>query len=91
MAPVFATWNTIQSGLRALGQCHPGLAGAGGRGTPETLHAALEQAGKHTGLALIHVPVYYGPDPLGGMGVYGRWNVGNWARMSRNCATKIGL
>lgn len=24
------------------------------------------------------VLVYYGPDPLGGMSAYGRWNVGNW-------------
>ena len=26
------------------------------------------------------MPVYYGPDPLGGLGAFGRWNVGNWVR-----------
>jgi 3D-(3,5/4)-trihydroxycyclohexane-1,2-dione acylhydrolase (decyclizing) len=49
----------------------------GGR-TPESLGAALREAHAHRGLALIHVPVYSGPDPLGGMGAFGAWNVGNW-------------
>ena len=31
-----------------------------------------------TGLSLVHVPVYFGPDPLGGLGNYGAWNVGEW-------------
>ena len=39
---------------------------------------ALEEAFDHPGLSLIHVPVYFGDDPCGGMGAYGRWNVGNW-------------
>jgi 3D-(3,5/4)-trihydroxycyclohexane-1,2-dione acylhydrolase (decyclizing) len=42
------------------------------------LRKTLEEAHAHPGLSLIHVPVYYGPDPLGGMGAYGSWNVGNW-------------
>ncbi|GAB4518729.1 MAG: 3D-(3,5/4)-trihydroxycyclohexane-1,2-dione acylhydrolase (decyclizing) [Roseibium sp.] len=46
----------------------------------ETLNAALSEAQAHQGLSLIHLPVYYGPDPLGGMGAYGRWNVGNWCQ-----------
>ena len=32
----------------------------------------------HDGLSVVHVPVYHGSDPAGGMGAYGRWNVGNW-------------
>ena len=43
-----------------------------------SLSAALEQAHAHPGLSVVHVPVYYGPDPLGGMGAYGHWNVGSW-------------
>ena len=39
---------------------------------------ALEEAFDYPGLSLIHVPVYFGDDPCGGMGAYGRWNVGNW-------------
>ncbi len=44
----------------------------------ESLETALVRAHAHPGLSLVHVPVYYGPDPLGGMGAYGDWNVGNW-------------
>ena len=43
-----------------------------------SLAAALEEAFAYDGLSLIHVPVYFGDDPRGGMGAYGRWNVGNW-------------
>jgi len=42
------------------------------------LRSALTEAAGHPGLSLVHVPVYYGPDPLGGLGAYGVWNVGNW-------------
>ena len=38
----------------------------------------LKEARAHDGLSLVHVPVYAGDDPLGGMGSYGAWNVGNW-------------
>ena len=44
----------------------------------DELRAALEAARAHDGLSVIHVPVYCGDDPLGGMGAYGSWNVGNW-------------
>ncbi|MES0884234.1 thiamine pyrophosphate-dependent enzyme [Roseibium sp. SCP14] len=44
----------------------------------DSLRNALAEAHAHPGLSLIHLPVYYGPDPLGGMGAYGSWNVGNW-------------
>ena len=46
--------------------------------TPTDLTAALQRARAHRGLSLVYVPVYYGTDPAGGMGAYGRWNVGNW-------------
>ncbi|ERP94411.1 hypothetical protein Q669_31315 [Labrenzia sp. C1B10] len=55
-----------------------GLKALWGGYTGETLKAALAEAHAHKGLSLIHLPVYYGPDPLGGMGAYGSWNVGNW-------------
>jgi 3D-(3,5/4)-trihydroxycyclohexane-1,2-dione acylhydrolase (decyclizing) len=66
------------------------LALDGGR-TAASLQAALEQAGHHTGLSLIHVPVYFGSNPLAGMGVYGRWNVGNWSEDVQALRHKIGL
>jgi len=87
----FATWNTLQVDYLRWAGAIPGLLALDGGRTPEALRAALEQAGKHPGLALIHVPVYYGPDPLGGMGVYGRWNVGNWCEDVQKLRHEIGL
>lgn len=44
----------------------------------ETLDAALAAAHAHAGLSVVHVPVYGGDAPEGGLGAYGSWNVGNW-------------
>ncbi len=87
----FATWNTVHVDYLAWGRAVPGLLALDGGRRPETLQAALDQAGEHPGLALIHVPVYFGPDPLGGMGVYGRWNVGNWCDDVQTMRHEIGL
>lgn len=43
-----------------------------------SLRDALKRAHAHDGLALVHVPVYAGERPEGGLGAYGSWNVGNW-------------
>jgi len=53
------------------------LAVSGGDSVDE-LRAALKKAYAHNGLSVVHVPVYYGPDELGGLGAWGEWNVGNW-------------
>jgi 3D-(3,5/4)-trihydroxycyclohexane-1,2-dione acylhydrolase (decyclizing) len=87
----FATWNTLQVDYLRWASAVPGLLALDGGRSPEALQAALEQDGSHAGLALIHVPVYYGPDPLGGMGVYGRWNVGNWCEDVQTLRHEIGL
>ena len=87
----FATWNTVHVDYRAWAQAVPGLLALDGGHTPDTLKAALKKAGAHPGLTLIHVPVYFGSDPLGGMGVYGRWNVGNWCEDVQKMRHDIGL
>jgi 3D-(3,5/4)-trihydroxycyclohexane-1,2-dione acylhydrolase (decyclizing) len=87
----FATWNTLKVDYLTWARSIPGLLALDGGCTPETLLTALEQAGTHEGLSLIHVPVYYGSNPLGGMGVYGRWNVGNWSDEVQTLRHKIGL
>jgi 3D-(3,5/4)-trihydroxycyclohexane-1,2-dione acylhydrolase (decyclizing) len=87
----FATWNTVHVDYMAWARAVPGLLALDGGRTPEALIAALEQAGQHNGLTLIHVPVYFGADPLGGMGVYGRWNVGNWCDNVQKMRHAIGL
>ncbi len=87
----FATWNTIKVDYLTWARSIPDLLALDGGRSPESLQAALEQVGKHDGLSLIHIPVYYGPDELGGMGVYGRWNVGNWCDETQALRHKIGL
>ncbi|MGW8323597.1 MAG: thiamine pyrophosphate-dependent enzyme, partial [Thermodesulfobacteriota bacterium] len=76
--------------VRMAGAVQGVLALEGGR-SPEDLRAALERARAHDGLGLVHVPVYYGPDPLGGLGAFGRWNVGSWCRETQGLRHKIGL
>ncbi len=44
----------------------------------DSLRWALRSAHDHHGLSVVHVPVYCGPDELGGLGAWGEWNVGNW-------------
>jgi 3D-(3,5/4)-trihydroxycyclohexane-1,2-dione acylhydrolase (decyclizing) len=72
---------------RAIG----GVAAFDGGRSLESLRAALTAAFAHPGLSLVHVPVYYGPDPLGGMGVFGRWNVGNWVEVTQRMRHDIGI
>lgn len=87
----FATANRVKVDYAAWAGSVPGILALHGGYTPESLGDALEQAGRHDGLALIHLPVYYGDDPLGGMGVYGRWNVGVWSDDVQALRHKIGL
>jgi 3D-(3,5/4)-trihydroxycyclohexane-1,2-dione acylhydrolase (decyclizing) len=87
----FATWNTLQVDYRAWAGAIPGVLALDGGRSPEALKTALELAGKHAGLSLIHLPVYYGTNPLGGMGVYGRWNVGPWSETVQKMRHEKGL
>ena len=59
--------------------------------TLDEFHIALHEAYRHYGLSLIHVPVYSGSDELGGMGVFGDWNVGNWCERVQAEHHRIGL
>jgi 3D-(3,5/4)-trihydroxycyclohexane-1,2-dione acylhydrolase (decyclizing) len=68
-----------------------GVAAFPGGRSVEELVCALDQARAHQGLSLIHLPVYYGPDPLGGMGAFGRWNVGNWCDEVQALRHDLGL
>jgi 3D-(3,5/4)-trihydroxycyclohexane-1,2-dione acylhydrolase (decyclizing) len=55
-----------------------GVLAAGGGSSIEELRTALTKAYAHNGLSVVHVPVYCGPNELGGLGAWGEWNVGNW-------------
>lgn len=55
-----------------------GVKAVWGGDTAASLDAALRQAHAHDGVSVVHVPVYAGTAPEGGLGAYGSWNVGNW-------------
>ena len=77
----YLAWARSVQGVRAFD---------GGR-SPESLVAALNQARTYEGVSLVHVPVYFGPDELGGLGAFGRWNVGNWCEETQALRHRIGL
>jgi 3D-(3,5/4)-trihydroxycyclohexane-1,2-dione acylhydrolase (decyclizing) len=74
----FRTADRVAVDYVAMAASVNGLLALSGGTDAKTLTSALRQAHVHKGLSLVHVPVYYGEDPAGGMGAYGRWNVGNW-------------
>jgi 3D-(3,5/4)-trihydroxycyclohexane-1,2-dione acylhydrolase (decyclizing) len=39
----------------------------------------------------VHLPVYFGLDERGGLGAFGRWNVGNWCADTQAMRHEIGL
>lgn len=87
----FATNDHVEVDYVAWARAINGVNAIDGGRSPESLKSALEHARKHEGLSFIHVPVYHGPDPLGGMGVFGRWNVGNWCVATQELRHDIGL
>jgi len=87
----YATKDALNVDYVAWARAIQGLTAFHGGYSMAELTQALNQAKAHDGLSLIHVPVYYGPDPLGGMGVFGRWNVGNWCDATQALRHKIGL
>ena len=86
-----ATNDVVQVDYVAWARAIRGIQALDGGQSPVALRAALEAAHAYDGLSLIHVPVYFGPHELGGMGVFGRWNVGNWCAETQTLRHKIGL
>ena len=87
----FATSDAVQVDYVAWARAIRGVQGLDGGRSPDTLRLALEQARTYAGLSVVHVPVYFGPDELGGLGVFGRWNVGNWCAETQALRHRIGL
>jgi 3D-(3,5/4)-trihydroxycyclohexane-1,2-dione acylhydrolase (decyclizing) len=87
----YATSDSVEVDYSAMAKSFRGVFAMHGGFSPATLKKALDAAFKHKGLSLIHLPVYYGPNPLGGLGAYGRWNVGNWVQDTQQLRHKIGL
>jgi 3D-(3,5/4)-trihydroxycyclohexane-1,2-dione acylhydrolase (decyclizing) len=74
----FRTSDSVAVDYVQLASAVHGVKAVWGGATADELRRALDVARAHDGLSLVHVPVYAGEDPLGGMGAYGSWNVGNW-------------
>ena len=74
----FRTNDSVAVNYVALASAFQGVQGLWGGVSVESLRAALEETLSHKGVSVIHVPVYAGPAPEGGLGAYGSWNVGNW-------------
>ena len=74
----YRTNDSVVVDYRQLAGAVSGIAAFWGGTTREELAVAIARAHGHDGLSFIHVPVYHGEAPEGGMGAYGRWNVGNW-------------
>ena len=74
----FRTNDRVAVDYRRLAAAVSGVLAVSGGDTTASLRAALKSAHAHDGLAVVLVPVYCGPDELGGLGAWGEWNVGNW-------------
>jgi 3D-(3,5/4)-trihydroxycyclohexane-1,2-dione acylhydrolase (decyclizing) len=74
----FRTNDHVAVDYKSVGAAVSGVLAVSGGDSAEALSNALKTAHKHDGLSVIHVPVYCGPDELGGLGAWGEWNVGNW-------------
>ncbi len=74
----FRTNDGVAVDYVALAASVSGVKALAGGDTLDSLRAALKEARAHDGLSVVHVPVYAGPAPEGGLGAYGSWNVGNW-------------
>ncbi len=87
----FATHDTVAVDYVAWGKAIHGVNALHAGYSVESLLDALDAARAYHGLSLIHLPVYYGLDELGGMGVFGRWNVGNWSAATQALRHEIGI
>jgi 3D-(3,5/4)-trihydroxycyclohexane-1,2-dione acylhydrolase (decyclizing) len=74
----FRTNDHVAVDYKAIAAAVSGVLAVSGGDNAESLRGALRTASKHEGLSVVHVPVYCGPDELGGLGAWGEWNVGNW-------------
>jgi 3D-(3,5/4)-trihydroxycyclohexane-1,2-dione acylhydrolase (decyclizing) len=74
----FATNDDVAVDYVRMASAVEGVKGVFGGDSEADLERALAAAHAHHGLSVVHVPVYFGPSELGGLGAWGQWNVGNW-------------
>jgi 3D-(3,5/4)-trihydroxycyclohexane-1,2-dione acylhydrolase (decyclizing) len=74
----FRTNDGVAVDYQKLASAVSGVMAISAGDSADSLRAALKTAQGYGGLSVVHVPVYCGPDKLGGLGAWGEWNVGNW-------------
>jgi 3D-(3,5/4)-trihydroxycyclohexane-1,2-dione acylhydrolase (decyclizing) len=87
----FRTSDSVAVDYVRLASSFPGILALSGGDTPRELRAALEAARAYDGFSLVHIPVYGGNDPVGGLGVYGSWNVGNWVADVEDAYSRMSI
>lgn len=80
----FRTNDRVAVDYVRLASAVAGVLAVSGGDSAESLRGALTSAYAHDGLSVVHVPVYYGDNELGGLGAWGQWNVGNWCEDVQN-------
>ncbi|GAK56922.1 hypothetical protein U27_03886 [Candidatus Vecturithrix granuli] len=87
----FATDDVVDVDYVRLCEAFKGAKALHGGYSPQELKAALQEAYQYDGLTLVYISVYCGDDELGGLGVFGSWNVGNWCEAVQQEKHRIGL
>ncbi len=87
----YATGDRVEVDYVAWARAVAGVGAFDGGRSPQALRDALDRAFAHEGISLVSVPVYYGPHSLGGLGAFGRWNVGNWVQETQRLRHTTGL
>lgn len=87
----YKTRDRVAVDYAALASAVKGVKGIDGGKSREEFTRALQSAAGYAGLSVIHVPVYSGDNPMGGMGVFGDWNVGSWCERVQAEQHKLGL
>ena len=87
----FATDDQVAVDYVQMASAVKGVKGIYGGDSPEALRNALEEAYAYEGLSVIHVPVYFGREELGGLGAFGDWNVGNNCERVQKLKHEIGF
>ncbi len=87
----YRTNDSVRIDYVALAKSVKGVNALFGGHDPLSFAKALEQAYAYDGLSVISLPVYLGDDELGGLGVFGSWNVGPWCKEVQKEHHRIGL
>lgn len=87
----FATNDSVEVDYVSLAASIKGVQAVHGGFNRSSLLACLNKAIETPGLTVIHLPVYYGPDPLGTLDAFGRWNLGVWSEKTQALRHDLNL